>query len=74
MRVHAPSMITAVPAGWVVFRNLGENFEYRRALARLRQGRHEPDRHPRRRLRADCPAAGRRRPAHRWALPRRRHR
>ncbi|MEU4564617.1 hypothetical protein AB0F72_40065 [Actinoplanes sp. NPDC023936] len=65
-------MTTTVPAGWVVFRNLGENVEYRRALARLRQSRREPDRHSRRRPRTDCPAANRRRPARRWALPRRR--
>ncbi|WP_229069060.1 hypothetical protein [Actinoplanes sp. DH11] len=66
------------PGGRVVVRGLGENHEFRTALARLRQTRHEPDRHPHRRSRTTPFAAHRRwsarRPGARWDIPRRRHR
>lgn len=73
-----PQPAFPVPAGMpVVIRNL-DNHEYRRALARLRNLRYEPQRHPHRRLRTAFPAAHRRwaarRPGDRWGLPRRRHR
>ncbi|MEU4428746.1 hypothetical protein AB0F81_49740 [Actinoplanes sp. NPDC024001] len=69
----------AVPAGiQVVFRNLGDNHEFRRALTRLRHLRYEPQRRSHRRLWSAPPAAHRRwaarRPGDRWGIPRRRHR